>query len=179
MPCECLCENSAVFIITLSLDSTAFADFQRLGINRRISAWLTSVQCVSYRSFTLSVKDYLYAAFFFIYIHYTLCVKEMFAVVVSHNVIDGTEIISTIKESLPALVFWLTPLYFTKCRHTWEKHIVQMAFSWDIFCPKVSLNSKDMCFSLISHISSKWLIGVALLNWKISTNCKRLIVSIK
>ena len=121
------------------------------------------------------MEDYFYTAFFFIHAHFSLCVEHMFAVVVSHGIIDRAEVICTVKESFPILIFRLTPLNLAESCHTWEKHIVELAFIRDILCPEVCLYSKNMCLLFISHISCKWLIRVAFLNREVSTDSKWLV----
>ena len=121
------------------------------------------------------MKDHFYTAFLFVYAYFSLCVEEMLAMVVAHDVIDCTEVIGTVEESIPVLVFRLAPLNFTEGSHARKEHVMEVVLCRDVLCPKVCLYSKNMCLLFISHISCKWLIRVAFLNREVSTDRKRLV----
>ena len=128
------------------------------------------------RSLSLCLENHAYAVTCFAY---SSCIKEMIAILVFHDVIDPAELIGAVKESLPILDLRLAPLYLCKRREAWEEHVVEVVSSCDILCPEVCLYSEDVCLLLFCHAFCSRLIGVAFLHWKVSSDCKWLVLLVK
>ena len=80
------------------------------------------------------------------------------------NPIEAKRLIGYLPEQppvYPEMTVWeyLAFVYDLKdCTMPKKEHIVEMICSSDIFCPEVSLNSKNTCFLLVCHIGGERLI---------------------
>ena len=101
VPRECLCVESAAFAFADSLESAAFADFQRLSVERGVGSRRAAVKGVSYGSRALCMKNDFHAALLTVYADLSLRIKKVLSVVVSQDIVDCTELVCIVVESLP------------------------------------------------------------------------------
>ena len=159
MGIECPFINTGVSRIHC-LESAALLNLYRLCVYLRLSCRLAAVKSIIDDIVSLCLKHNFQTFLLLIDSREALCLKDMWTIIVTHNVVDSTEIIRTVNKSLPALVLRLTPLHFAECSHTRKEHIEKVVCCRDVFGPEISLNSQDMSLLLISHISSEWLIRI-------------------
>ena len=117
------------------LQGTAFTNLYRLCINSRFSCRLTAVEGIVYRIVSLCLEHNFQTFLLLIDGRESLCLKNVRTISVTHHIIDGTEIIRAVNESLPALVLRLAPLHLAKCGHARKHHIEQMICGSNILGP--------------------------------------------